>query len=116
MTEFTASIYTDKLLKTQLTNTFIGNHDLVCSCKQPAVHCFKLILQNQLNKDLKPETIRQIECLLSEDGGLETTAEPHTSGDKEDILDGFDAGDLEKLFSDDIEEEEGYVDFVFIKN
>lgn len=115
MTEFTASIYTDKQLKTQLTNTFIGNHDLVCSCNKPARHCLNLIIENQLSRELNPETIKQIRCLLSEDGGQQGTAADPIPGDH-DELDGFDAGDLEKLFSEDIEDEEGYVNFVFVEN
>lgn len=76
----------------------------------------KLILENQLSRDLKPETISKIKCLLSEDGGQQSTAAEGHSTHAEENTDGFDIGDLEKLFSDDIEEEEGYVDFVFIKN
>ena len=102
--EFCSSIYTDKQLKNQLTNTFIGNHDLVCGCNKPAIHCFNLILENQLCRDLKPETIKKIKCLLTEDGGLDRETKL-TVADQDDGP-GFEEGDLEALFNEDFTEED----------
>ncbi len=65
-------------LEKQYVNTIFGNHDLFCSCEEPAKHTIFLLKQTQ-----KP-------C-----PGTTDTTEDHTK----DI--DFDVGDLETLFAED---------------
>ena len=77
-----------------LINCFVGDHDLLCSCNNPAYHCLQ-ILATTLAPQLKQEEKQQIiQCL----GG--TDAVPTTRGDEEIGLE-----DLEKLFTEDTEED-----------
>lgn len=79
--------------KKQLINCFIGDHDLICSCNNPAVHCLRILI-DQLKPELQKEDIKQLQQCLGE-----TT----TTGDAEDG--GIDPGDLEKLFSEDADDD-----------
>lgn len=85
---------TPKGKKNALINCFVGGHDLICSCKNPAYHCLE-ILASTLGPQLKEEEKNQIKQCL---GTTETT----TTGVEEDGL-GF--GDLEKLFDADFTED-----------
>ncbi len=84
---------TPKLTKTQqenqLINCCIGNHDLLCHCKNPGYHTL-WILTNKIGKELTPQEKQQLKQCLGED---------HTTnaadGPEEDI------GDLELLFAED---------------
>lgn len=74
--------------KKQLINTFVGNHDLVCLCKNPAYHSL-YILAEQLGKELNPQDKQQIIKCLGE-----------TTTDAEGDI-GIDTADLEKLFGEE---------------
>ncbi len=78
--------------KKQLINSFIGNHDLVCDCYNPAVHCLNILLE-QLAPELQERDKQQIKQCLGET----------TTATDADI--GIDTADLEKLFGEDDEEE-----------
>ncbi len=91
--------YNERKIRLQLTNLAVGNHDLVCECKEPAFHQLKILtreLAPQLTKQQKKE-IKQCLGMEEEDG----TA----PGEEED----FDfAHDLEKLFEiEDTKDDEG---------
>ncbi len=78
-------------LEKQLINTFVGNHDLICMCDNPAYHSLQILIK-QLKPELKQEEIKQLQLCLGE----ETTT---TAANAEDT--GIDIGDLEKLFGED---------------
>lgn len=69
-------IYTQNAIENQLRNCLISAHDLCCGCTQPLEH---------INHLTTPQ------C-LSTDGGHGTATD----------IDAFDAGDLEKLFDEDV--------------
>ncbi len=79
--------------KKQLINCFIGDHDLICCCQNPALHCIRILI-DQLKPELKKEDIKQLQQCLGE---TTTTAEEEDAG--------ISPGDLEKLFSEDAEED-----------
>lgn len=80
--------------KKQLINTFVGNHDLICQCHNPAVHCLNILI-DQLKPELQPQEIKQIKQCL---GDAPTTPEEDDTG--------IDGVDLEKLFGNQ-EEDDG---------
>lgn len=81
---------TTKAKEKALINNFVGNHDLICMCNEPAFHCLKILI-NQLQPELSTENKNQlIKCL-----GSTTTEEGN--GEKED----HGLEDLEKLFAED---------------
>lgn len=84
------TIYKSRALETQWLNNTVQAHDMICSCDTPFDHLIHLIKQQK--------------CVHTSEKGT-TTEEPtgitHT---KEDT---FDAGDLEKLFEQDMEENDG---------
>lgn len=85
--------YNKNSLEKQLINTWIGNHDLVCLCKNPAYHTLQ-ILASKLGPELNPTERKQIKLCLGD--------EPTTAATAEDP----DIGDLETLFAEDHTEED----------
>lgn len=82
---------TDKGKRRCLINSFVGNHDLLCCCNEPAFHCLKDLI-TQLKPDLTKEQKQEIiKCLGTTDGD-------HTT---EENIDDF-GEDLEKLFEEDV--------------
>lgn len=73
----------------------MGNHDLVCQCPTPLEHC-RQILNEELDK-YKPK------CLPTTTGEDKTTIK---DGDLKGE-DGFEEGDLEDLFKEDFDEDDG---------
>ncbi len=73
--------YHGRALENQLTNTLINAHDLCCGCPEPLKHIHHLTTK----------------CLTSGDPTAIALKE-------EDILE---TGDLEKLFEEDVFDEEG---------
>lgn len=93
---FQAPYMTNKGKQTQLINSFVHSHDLLCSCIKPTFHCLQILAQ-QLAPELKPEEKQQIiQCLSTA-----TTTTDAAGEDQDDFI-----GDLEKLFEDDITEED----------
>lgn len=87
---FSTPNYSKKQLQLQLTNSFVTNHDFICDCKKPTFHCM-IILAKQLAPELTQQEKQQIiQCL----GETDTTTE--------DIGTDLDAGELEKLFAEDV--------------
>lgn len=73
-----------------LINGFVTQHDLLCNCNQPAVHCLHILIR-QLKPELSTEDKNQlIKCL-----GTEDTTDAVTAND------GLGLEDLEKLFAED---------------
>lgn len=73
-----------------LINSFVGSHDLVCYCNNPALHCLQILIK-QLKPELKQEEINQLKQCLGDDHTTTETAEDT----------GYDIGDLEKMFGED---------------
>lgn len=95
--KFKECIYGSKGKEKQLTNLLYGAHDLCCSCDDPAAHITLLITPNSKPSSYSSEELKKIkECL----GG-------DPAGDGVDVLDGFEDGELEKLFTEDIEDPAG---------
>lgn len=86
--------FNNKKQQLQYINLCIGAHDLVCDCQEPGFHSLKL-LANQIGRELQPEQKKEIQKCL----GI-TTGEDHTD------IDNIDIGDLEKLFEEDITEDD----------
>lgn len=85
--------------KTQLewTNALVHIHDLICDCNQPLEHTIDTICTQEPSLKLNLQTSHKIKkCLTT----TETT-------EKEDTVDGLDAGTLEALFAEDIGEDTG---------
>lgn len=84
----------------QQENNWIGiifmTHDAFCQCDDPWFHL--LVVLNKQGNAPKPESdVNNIKCLLT--GTKPTpTEEDHT---EEDVVTGFDDGELEKLFAED---------------
>lgn len=74
----------------QLINAFVGSHDLLCNCNEPAFHCLQILTKNLAPELSKNNKDQLIQCL-----GTTTTAA--TAGGEEDL--GIE--DLEKLFAED---------------
>lgn len=90
----------------QQENNWIGiifnTHDAWCHCEDPWLHLLDVL--NRQGNARKPITdIENIKCLLT---GIDTatTKEDHT---EEDVVTGFNDGELEKLFAEDGTEENG---------
>lgn len=84
----------------QWLNLFHTAHDQFCHCDDPTFHF--LIVINRGSQAPKPESdVKNIQCLLT---GIPATKEDTTP---EDVVTGFDDGELEKLFSENTEEENG---------
>lgn len=86
--------FTTKKEQLQFTNCVVSVHDLACNCPNPLYHATHILLK-QLAPDLHQEEKNQLKQCLGEDAG--TSA----AGDID-----LDAGDLEKLFEQDITEDD----------
>ncbi len=80
------ALYSGRPLEQQWINCVYGIHDLFCGCLQPIQHLIDITNQEK--------------CRHTKDIG--TTTEEETHG--EEHFD-FDAGDLEKLFAENTEED-----------
>ena len=87
----TPSLYSRNALENQWVNSIWNTHDLICGCNNCFKHLFE-ILQKKNNLPCLPST-------STEDAGTQTDGEDHG--------DGFDEGDLDKLFEEDFEEDTG---------
>lgn len=81
-------LYNDRGLQTQWINLIFQSHDLICGCNDPTGHFNDLINQQK--------------CLPSKDA-----ATTETGGTTEDPEPTIDEGDLEKLFSEENDVDEG---------
>lgn len=81
-----------------LINGLFHFHDLACNCESPASHLTYLLATNCSPKDYTAEEKKKLQKCLG-----------FTTGDDEPTDDlGIDAGDLDKLFEEDVfQEEEG---------
>ncbi|AXQ66186.1 MAG: hypothetical protein [Anelloviridae sp.] len=89
----TPSIYSNNGLENQWINCIWNTHDMICGCNNCFKHLFDILQRKQ-----------QLPCLPSTSTADAGTQEPEPTGPEED---GFDEGDLEKLFEDDFEDTEG---------
>lgn len=90
----------------QQENNWIGivfsTHDAWCHCEDVWLHL--MIILNKQGNAPKPESeVENIKCLLT-GTDTATTKEDHT---EEDVVTGFNDGELEKLFAEDGTEENG---------
>lgn len=85
-------LYKGKALEQQWVNNIFNSHDLFCGCPDALKH-LQSILQPSKNQL----------CLPS------TTDDTGKDGDNltGDVIDGFEDGELEKLFQDDTDDETG---------
>ena len=77
-------------------NSICSNHDLWCCCNDPLKHTIITILKQEPTIKFDKEDSKIIQKCL-------TTTEDGGDGD---VLDGFGDGELEKLFGEDIGEED----------
>lgn len=97
------SPYKDKCMELQMTNAFMHIHDLACGCNDPLLHTIQLLLSNKIDSTIPESTKEKIKCLLSTEAGFN-----HGEGDTpEDIADVLTAGDLEELFKENTEDDDG---------
>lgn len=87
----TPSVYSKNGLENQWLNTIWNVHDIMCGCNDCFKHLFE-ILKRKNNLPCLPST-------STEDAGTQTGA-----GDGDDVLE---PGDLDKLFEEDFEEDDG---------
>lgn len=81
--------FSTKAQQLQFVNAIIGIHDIGCRCNNPAFHSYS-ILTKQLKNELQPEERKQIITCLGD---------PDTTATKDE--DGFEDGELDRLFSED---------------
>ena len=88
--------YNKKENQLQFINLTIGIHDLNCHCNNPGFHVLK-ILSTQIGKELNNTDKQTIQQCLGGSDPIPTAAD-----------DGLDiAEDLEKLFEEDVGEDDG---------
>ncbi len=87
----TPALYSDNGLENQWLNVVWGTHDLICGCNSAIKHLAG-ILQRKGDQLCLPST--------TEDAGTQTT-------DKDGEQDAFEEGDLDALFSENFEEDDG---------
>lgn len=86
----TPCVYSGKSLENQWVNSIYNSHDLICGCNDTIKHLASILQTKQL-------------CLPST-----STVEDGTQTDTGPVEeDGFDEGDLERLFEEDFDEEIG---------
>lgn len=92
--------YSVRQQELQWQNLFYTAHDQFCHCDDPVYHF--LIVVNRGSKAPKPESdVKNIQCLLT---GITEEKEDTTP---EDVVTGFDDGELEKLFSETTDDDPG---------
>ncbi len=79
----------------KLVNLFVGGHDLLCECEKPAVHSLNILL-HQLKEELTTEDKEYIKKCLGSTTTEDTAADAGLTGEE-----------LEKLFSEDGDDETG---------
>lgn len=87
----TPAVYSKNGLENQWINCIWNTHDLMCGCNDAIKHLFTLLKKKQ-----------SLPCLPSTEGvhtGTQTGADT-----EEDVLE---EGDLDKLFEEDFDEEDG---------
>ncbi len=94
--KFQPTQYGPKGLEKQLLNFMFTGHDLICSCEEPQSHLTYLLIKNTNPTKFNKEEQQEIKQCL----GI-------TTGDKEEDVPDFDAGDLERLFGEDFGDETG---------
>lgn len=82
MSDYVPTKFSPKQLNLQHVNTYVNVHDLTCDCQQPLKHIIKQIVQQE--PSLKP--------------WLATIADTGDPAGEKDI-DGFEPGELERLFA-----------------
>lgn len=90
MSDYIPPKYSTKQLNLQVVNCYVGIHDLTCHCKHPLRHIIKQI------EDQEPS----LKCRV-------TTTEKDGDHAGEGDIDQFGPGELERLFAEDAEENEG---------
>lgn len=83
------AVYSNRAIELQWLNNVCSSHDLMCGCAKPLTHLHHLLQQEQKQLCL-PST--------SEDAGQDGD---HDTGDN------LSEGDLERLFEQDFEEDDG---------
>ena len=91
MSDYVDPKYTPKQMTLQMVNAYVHIHDLRCHCKQPLRH----IIQQ----------IEEQEPTIKKWRDSTTTAAGSHDGDAD--IDHFGPGELEKLFAEDTEENDG---------
>lgn len=91
MSDYVNPKYTPKQMTLQMVNSYVHIHDLTCHCKQPLKHIIKQIEEQE-------PTIKKWRDST-------TTAAGNQDGDAD--IDHFGPGELEKLFAEDTEENDG---------
>ena len=89
----TPSVYSNNGLENQWINLIWNSHDLVCGCNNCFTHLFEILKK----KGTLP-------CLPSPGTADAGTQEPEPHGGEEDVLE---EGDLDKLFEEDFNEDDG---------
>ena len=87
--------YSTKHKNLQWINCICGVHDLHCSCDDPLKHTILGIIDQEPSLKFNKEDTKKIQKCL-------TTGEDHG----EDVVEEFGDGELEKLFEEDIGEED----------
>lgn len=93
--KYAEPFYGPKGKENQLKNLIYTAHDLCCSCQDPAAHITTLITPDSKNTSYSTQEIKKLQKCLG------TTP----VGEDGDVVDGLQPGDLEKLFSEDGEED-----------
>lgn len=87
--------FSTKEKELQLINGFVQQHDLLCICPKPAVHCLHILTKKLLPELTDQDKNQLIQCL-----GTTATATEEDHGKDADI--GLE--DLERLFEEDTTE------------
>lgn len=95
--KYQKSTYGPKGGEQQLMNLIFTAHDLHCSCPDPPSHLTFLLAKNCQPQDFTPEEKSTIKKCLGFGETTDATTEDH----------GIEEGELEKLFAEDIEDNEG---------
>ncbi len=93
---FCPTKYSGKALQTQLLNSIVGNHDLICGCDEPTTHLAALIFEHARPTKFTEQQKKTIQKCLGDDP---TTTAMAAADDG-----GFSEGDLEDLFAEDGDE------------
>lgn len=90
MSDYVPPRFTKKQLNLQNVNTYVNVHTLTCDCQQPLQHIIKQIVQQE--PSIKPWLATIVD-----------TGDPATEKD----IDGFEPGELERLFAGEDAENAG---------